>query len=210
MRLSGSYRFSASAILLLTINLSFVFGCSRPSFLVGIGTGGKYLEAREEITRPRGGNVDKAIVNLEGIVRDDPTYSDSLTLLGRGYYKKGRYQNAKLILQRALGVNNKDEIAWLVFGLSQMRLGEHQQGLEAIKGGLTLLSRAMRDGYRDFPEWDRNGLVRSSLGRVVLLATKGLDERENLMQATELLFAQIDDEERFQRGDRTIKELQER
>ncbi|MGH7772157.1 MAG: hypothetical protein ACREQA_07945, partial [Candidatus Binatia bacterium] len=58
---------------LLVTCLLVASGCSRPSFLVGIGTGGKYMEAKDEITRRRGGNVDKAILNLEGIVRDNPT-----------------------------------------------------------------------------------------------------------------------------------------
>ena len=79
---------------LLALGVSLLSACSRPAFMVGMGTSGKYLEAREEITR-RGGNVDKAIQNLEAVVRDDPTccrpYHDSLTLLGRAYYMRSRY-----------------------------------------------------------------------------------------------------------------------
>ena len=102
-----------------------VSGCSIPRF----GVGGRYLEAKDEITRPRGGDINKAIANLEGIVRENPTYQDSLTLLGRAYYKTGRYQDASLILQRALAVNKDDEIAWLVFGLTQLRLGEDRKSV---------------------------------------------------------------------------------
>ena len=147
-----------------------VSGCSTLRF----GVGGRYLEAKEEITRPRGGDINKAIANLEAIVRENPTYQESLTLLGRAYYKKGRYQDASLILQRALAVNKDDEIAWLVFGLTQLRLGEDQKGLETLKGALTLAGKEMKEYYRGFQYWDRQGRVRIAIRRAVASAIKGL------------------------------------
>ncbi len=63
------------------------------------------------------------------------------------------------------------------------------------KGELTLLSKAMKDGYRGFSGWDQNATVRSTLQRSALQALKGLDERENIIQQTELLLARIDEEE---------------
>ncbi len=195
------------AFLLLAVGLPNITGCSRPDFFIGIG--GKYNEASMELLRGRAGNVDKAILNLENVVQENPTYRDSLTLLGRAYYKKGRYHDAHLILQRALAVNKEDEIAWLVFGLAQIRVGDDEKGLESLKGGLTLLSKVMKDGYRGFSGWDQNATVRSTLQRSALQALKGLDERENIIQQTELLLARIDEEEWAQRRgkaiDRTIE-----
>jgi tetratricopeptide (TPR) repeat protein len=189
--------------LLLAIILSFVSGCSHaiPRF----GIGGRYVEAKGELTKGRGGNIDKAILDLEAVVREEPTYQDSLTLLGRAYYKKGRYEDTRAILQRALVVNKDDEIAWVVLGLAQMKLGDDQKGLESLKGGLTLLSKAMRDSYRGFSGWDVNGSVRTSLRRSVLLATKGSGEKENLIQATEILLSRIDDEEWRQTRDQDLQ-----
>lgn len=184
-----------------------VSGCSIPLFRFGVG--GRYLEAKEEITRPQGGKIDKAILNLEGIVRENPTYEDSLTLLGRAYYKKGRYQDAYLILQRALAVNKEDEIAWMVLGLAQMRLGQDQKALDSIKGGITLLSKAMSDNYRGFSGWDRQGTVRTSARRSIFLATKGLEEKENLMRSIELLIGRIDEEEWQQGRDRAMERITE-
>src|SRR3989338_157970 len=178
----------AIAYLLLAISLPSIPGCSRPAFLVGIGTGGRYSEAREEISRRRGGNVDKAILNLETVVREDPTYKDSLTLLGRAYYIKGRYGDARLILQRALAVNNEDEIAWMVLGITQLRLGENDKGLETLRGWLTLFSKNSVESYRGYTYWDR-------AGRAFFTAQKGLDEKENLMRSAENLLTAIDEEE---------------
>lgn len=183
-----------------------VSGCTIWRF----GAGGRYLEARDEITRPRGGDINKAIVNLEGIVRENPTYQDSLTLLGRAYYKRGRYQDASLILQRALAVNKDDEIAWLVFGLTQLRLGEDQKGLETLKGALTLASKEMKEYYRGFQYWDRAGKVRIVLRRAVLSATKGLEEKQNLIRNVELLIAGADEEEWQQDRDKSMERIQER
>ncbi len=179
---------------LLTVSLMLV-SCSRPAFFTGIGTGGKYLEAKGEITSKRGGNIDKAIVNLETVVRDDPTYRDSLTLLGRAYYKRERYGDAKLILQRALAVDKDDEIAWIALGISQLRLGENEKGLEATQGGLTLFSKVSTGGYRGYKYWDRAGKVRITFRRAVIEVRKGLEEKENVIRSVENLFAAIDEEE---------------
>jgi tetratricopeptide (TPR) repeat protein len=159
-----------------------------------------------ELMRGRAADLEKAIANLESIVKDDPSYRDSLTLLGKAYYRKGRYYDAFAILQRALAVNKDDEIAWLFYGLTQIKVGENEKGLETIRGGLTLLGKAMRNNnYRDYPAWDPRGTVRNSLNRAVFQAVKGLQERENLIQTTEGLLARVDEEEWFQRRGRDIE-----
>jgi tetratricopeptide (TPR) repeat protein len=175
--------------------------CSRPDWYFGLG--GKYNQANIELMRGRGGDMEKAIGNLESIVKDDPSYRDSLTLLGKAYYRKARYYDAFAILQRALAVNKDDEIAWLFYGLTQIKVGDNEKGLETIRGGLTLLGKAMRNNnYRDYPAWDPRGTVRASLNRAVFQALKGLQERENLIQVTEVLLTRIDEEEWYQRRGR--------
>jgi len=195
--------------------LLFVTSCTRPAFMTGMGTGGKYLEARDEVTR-RGGNIDKATQNLEIVVRDDPTccrpYNDSLTLLGRAYYLRNRYGDAKLILQRAVVVNQEDEIGWMVLGITRLQLGEDETGLKEVQGGLTLFSKVSRSGdynypgYRGYRFWDRAGNVRVALRRAVIVAQKELDERdgrENIIRAVERLIAVADEEEWALRRDKT-------
>jgi tetratricopeptide (TPR) repeat protein len=150
--------------------------------------------------------MDKAIVGLESVVTEDPTYKDSLTLLARAYYNRQRYQDAFLIVQRALAVNKKDEIGWLVLGLAQLRRGQNESGMVSLKGGITLLGQSSKAGYRGYQDWDSKGNVRVALRRTVLLATKGLDEKQDLIQATERLLARIDDEENFQIVDSRIQE----
>jgi tetratricopeptide (TPR) repeat protein len=185
------------------VNLPIISGCaSRPDWFVGAS--GKYNEANLELIRGRGADLDKAIGSLQTVVQTDPTYKDTLTLLGRAYYRKGRYADAYSITQRALVVNKDDEIAWLVYGLAQLRVGENAKGLETIKGGLTLLGKAMGEQYRGYPAWDLRGTVRAALNRAVFQALKGLEERDGLIQTNEQLLARVDEEEWFQRHDKVI------
>ena len=182
-------------------------GCIIFMILVGckfnvprFGVGGQYEEGRDQFLRGRGGDMDKAIVSLESVVGQDPTYKSSLTYLGRAYYRKGRYQDAFAILQRAVAVNNEDEQAWLVLGATELRLGQNEKGVETLKGGVTLANKTMVDGYHDYLYWDSRGLVRASLRRTAFLLTKGVEETKNIIESTDRLMTLIDDEDNFQRN----------
>lgn len=197
MKAFRSYFSFANRHLLLAI--CYLLVCSCGLSIPRLGKAGRYLEGRDQFLRGRGGDMDKAIAALESVVSEDPAYRDSLTLLARAYYRKGRYQDAYKIIPRALAVNKDDEIAWIILGLTQLRLGDDTKGLETIQSGITLLSRAAVDGYRGFSTWDTRGLVRSSIRRAAFLATKGLEEKEQLIQAVEALLTRMDDEENLRR-----------
>ncbi len=169
-------------------------GCWRPS---GIGVGGKYNDALNEMGKTlRGGQARKAIVDLQYVVSRNPRYKDSLTQLGRAYYYAGRYGDAFDVVKRGLALNRDDEIGWLVLGLTQMQRGDDEGGLASFKGGLTLLAKATREGYRDIPDefWDTRGVVRRALRRSISLARKGVGEKRRIIQAGELLLHRVDRE----------------
>ena len=182
------------AVVVSSILVTSLSGCWRPA---GIGVGGNYNDALSELGKTqRGGNVSKAIVHLEYVVRRNPKYLDSLTQLGRAYYYAGRYGSAFEVLKRALALNREDEIGWIVLGLTQMQRGDDEAGLDSFKGGLTLLAKATQNGYKDFPEefWDSRGVVRRALRRSITLARKGVGEKRRIVQAGELLLHRIDRE----------------
>jgi tetratricopeptide (TPR) repeat protein len=129
------------------------------------------------------------------VVSRDPLYRDSLTLLGRAYYKGRRYRDAFQILKRALAVNREDEIAWITLGLTQLRLRDDERGLESFKGGITLLLKVSKDGYRGLDVWDVNGSVRRTIRKAVLFAAKGLEEKKRIIRSGEILLDRIDEEE---------------
>ena len=165
------------------------------------GAGGHYEAGKEEFLRGKGGNMDRAIAELETVVRENPTYKDSLTLLGRAYYNKARYQDAAAILQRAVVVKKDDEIAWIVLGAARLRLNQNEEGLEAMKGGISLLSRAAVDGYRNYPMWDTRGLIRASIRRTAFILTKEGNNKDEILSEVNTLLSRIDDEDNFQRRD---------
>jgi tetratricopeptide (TPR) repeat protein len=179
----------------------FILACWRPA---GIGIGGRYLDAKAEVTK-RSGDLDKAIIDLEYVVAREPFYEDSLTLLGRAYYKKSRYLDALQIFTRALAVNKEDEIAWVMLGLTQLRLGDNVRGFETLKGGITLLSKASKNGYKGIEFWDKNGVVRAALGRAAFAVMKGPEEKQGAIARTEALLAAVDNEEWFGRGEQYQK-----
>lgn len=147
--------------------------------------------------------MDKAVVSLEYVVSQDPTYKQSLTYLGRAYYRKERYKDAYAILQRAVAVNKDDEIAWIALGVTQLRLGQNDQGIETLKGGITLASRVLSEGYRNYERWDLRGTVKASVRRSAFYVAKGVEEKENIIQSTDRLLALIDDEENTQKNNHT-------
>jgi tetratricopeptide (TPR) repeat protein len=172
------------------------------------GVGGRYEEGFDQFMRGRGGDMNVAVTSLEYVVSQDPTYKKCLTYLGRAYYRKERYQDAFAVLQRALAVNKEDEIAWIALGVTQLRLNQTDKGIESLKGGITLASRVMVDGYHNYRYWDTRGVVGASMRRSAFLVTKGPDEKDGIIQSTERLLALIDEEENFQRNARIQNERQ--
>jgi tetratricopeptide (TPR) repeat protein len=166
------------------------------------GIGGHYEEGKEQFLRGRGGDMEVAITALETVVSQDPTYKDSLTYLGRAYYRTNKFQPAYAILQRALIVNKDDEMAWMAFGVTQLRLGQLDAGIESLKGGLTLASKAMVNGYQNFLYFDTRGLIHAQIRRSAFLVTKGIEEKDNIISSTDRLMLLVDDEVNAQRNTR--------
>src|SRR5438552_19110778 len=143
----------------IVMNCAILYLCLLPlactsASIPRFGVGGRYEEGRDQFFRGKGGDVDTAVDALEFVVSKDPTYKNSLTYLGRAYYRKARYNDAYAILQRALAVNHDDEIAWIALGATELRLGRDQKGLESLKGGITLASKVITQGYLNYPYWD--------------------------------------------------------
>lgn len=190
-------------VLFSLIVLAYTSSCTAIGRPVGVI--GHYNAGREALIKPRATGADQAISNLEEVVRTDPLYEDTLTLLGRAYYKKQRYEDARSILQRALAVNKDDGIALMTLGLTQLRLGNNEQGLQNLKGGITLFSRVSQSGYRGYVYWDLKGQVRSAINRTVFQVQKGPEATESVIRSAEALLSIIDDEEQLQQTEKSIE-----
>src|SRR5262245_15001951 len=167
------------------------------------GVGGRYEEGKDQFFRGRGGDMDRAVASLEYVVSQDPTYKKSLTYLGRAYYRKERYKDAYVIVQWAVAGDKDDEIAWLALGVTELRLGQNEKGVETLKGGITLASKVLVEGYHNYERWDIRATVKTSVRRSAFYLTKGVEEKENIIQSTDRLLALIDDEENTQKNNHT-------
>jgi tetratricopeptide (TPR) repeat protein len=207
MTIYSKYFFARAGHLILVFGLQLSLGCARPDLFVGLS--GKYNEGKFELLRRVGGNTDKAIDNFESIAKQDPTYRDSLALLGRAYYKKGRYQDAYAVLQRAVAIRNDDDLAWLTYGATQLRLGDDQRGLESVQGGLTLFSKATADhNYRSYTGWDPADRVKTATRRAVFVALKGLEQKDDLIKSVETILTAVADEEFHQLFEKRLQQQQ--
>lgn len=193
------FKYAGAGLLALSLLLSF--SCAHPT---GIGIGGRYLDGKMELIRRSNGDLTKAVDLLESVVMEDPLYKDSLTLLARAYYQKGRYRDAMQVAQRSLSINSKDEIAWITQGLIQLRLGDNDNGLESLKGGLTLLSQVSKSGYRDIEAWDPKRSVRNALSRTVFVTLKGVYHKDDIIGSAEQLLVIIDNEEWMGAADQAL------
>jgi hypothetical protein len=105
-----------------------------------------------------------------------------------------------------VAVNQDDEMAWMALGTTQLRLAQTEKGIESLKGGITLASKVMVDGYHSFLYFDTRGLIRASLQRSAFLILKGPEEKDGIIQNMDRLMALVDDEENFQRNTRIQNE----
>ncbi len=182
-------------------SLCFLLFAACAHVIPGSGLEELYTQGREAYLSGKAGDIDKAVVALEAVAREEPTYRDTLTLLSRAYYRQERYRDANTILKRAVAVNKGDGVAWLAFGLTQLRLGEDEKGLESLNRGTGLLDKASVPGYHNYPNWDSKGLIRAAIERTGSLAAKGVQEKKNLILSGDTLLIRIDDEENFQRSE---------
>ena len=208
----GSLLFLRSGLALGIVVSLLASSCSVLDFrLPALGKAGKYRSAKRELVRPGGAGASTAVPLLEKLVKEDPFYTGALTLLGRGYYQQRRYPAASEILQRAVLVDQEDEIAWLLLGLTQLRLDNDQKGLESLKGGLSLLyKKATKYDYLGYESWDMNKVVQSSIRRAIFQVQKGgLENKQRLIRSGELILIRIDEEVIDQAGDKAVENFRE-
>lgn len=59
-----------------------------------------------------------------------------LTYLGRAYYETGKYQEARSVLEKAVGRNKEDRLERVYLGLTLIREREQERGRKEIEAGI--------------------------------------------------------------------------
>ena len=81
---------------------------------------------------------------------------------------------------------------------------QNEKGIETLKGGITLASKVMVEGYHHYERWDIRGTIRTAIRRCAFYLTKGVEE--NIIQSTDRLLVLIDRRKRPKEPSRTEHE----
>ena len=122
------------------------------------------------------GNYQMARSYFDGAAQTDPNYiyrsdlpgGSVQSYLGRADYATERYSQARQELERALAINNEDNVARLYLGLTLARLGDRDNGLKDIQSAMqglydwmVYVQQHFRYSYGQF--WDINGTIRAAI-----------------------------------------------
>jgi tetratricopeptide (TPR) repeat protein len=121
------------------------------------------------------GDNETALAYFNSAAKGDPNYKYGTRLpqniwsyVGRAEYAAGRFPQARAALEKALSMNQREDIARLYLGLSLARSGDRQQGLREIESGLRgihdqLEYITMTDRFYSGRFWDPRREIRSEI-----------------------------------------------
>ena len=134
------------------------------------------------------GNNETALAYFQNAAQLDPNYSygtayqqSILSYVGRTEYAVGRLPQARHTLEKALTVNQHEDLTRLYLGLTLARNGDRQQGLKEIEGGmrgihdwLDYVNTAHRFSFGQY--WDASRAIRSAIqGDLAMISGRDLD-----------------------------------
>ncbi len=185
----------------------FALLCGCASFQVGTEFG----SGREAYLA---GNNDTALSYFQSAAQKDPAYSyygyafhqSIWSYVGRTEYAIGQLPQARQSLERALSLNQNEEVARLYLGLTLVRSGDRQQGLKEIEGGMKgiydqteYITQNFRFTMGRF--WDPGGQIRSTIkSNLAMLSGKELDVQTILVNG-EWLGKRVEEEIDWARRD---------
>jgi len=169
--------------------LLFISGCS--------GVAGDVQAGR---TALQTGRANDAVSYLTRAADTDSNYklpyrvrAGVLGYLGRAYLETGRDQEARQILEKAVGLDPDDPLAHLYLGVALLKTGERERGRNEIDKGLRAIDDTLEYIAQDLVFgyfWDPGMAIRNDIRKT--LAAK-LDDAQ-LVLAAERIGSQFDEE----------------
>jgi tetratricopeptide (TPR) repeat protein len=171
---------TVSSLVVVLSLVVFLSGCT------SLQVGTEFGSGREAYLA---GNNDAALSYFQSAAQKNSdytyygyTYRQGIwSYVGRTEYATGKLPQARQSLERALSLNNNEDVARLYLGLTLVRSGDRQQGLKEIEGGMKgiydqseYITQAFRFTQGRF--WDPRGEIRSAIqGNLAMLSGKDLD-----------------------------------
>ena len=156
----------------------FLFGCSA----AGFQTGGYVAQGRQAMFA---GNYQIALGYFQSAEETEPSYVFSnelregvLSYLGRAQYLTGQYEKARQTLERSLSQHQGNSLTRLYLGMTLARLGNREEGLKQIEGGLNgiihflnYITEAFRFSFGQY--WDPNQNIRNACRKTLATIAAG-------------------------------------
>ena len=131
------------------------------------------------------GNNQTALSYFQAAAQQDPNYIYSgllnqgvLSYLGRAQYLSKDYTQARQTLEKALRQNKTDNLARLYLGLTQVRLGDNETGLNNIETSMKRINAWLKYLKGNFPGegWDPSGVIEGgSLSALAMISSGKID-----------------------------------
>jgi tetratricopeptide (TPR) repeat protein len=152
------------------------------------------------------GNNEKALAYFHSTAQKDPAYvfgsayrQSVWSYLGRVEYATGRFPQAQQSLEKALAVNQPEDLSRLYLGLALARSGDRQRGLKEIETGMRgihdwieWVTQAHRFSFGQF--WDPRREIRQAIQTDLAMISSREFDWQKLIAEGEWLGKQMEDE----------------
>jgi tetratricopeptide (TPR) repeat protein len=123
------------------------------------------------------GKAQGALTHFQRATEFDPNFlyfstlpQSAITYTGRALYQLGRFSEARQAFERATLWFEDDSMARLYLGLTLVRQGDRERGLQETMGGLKAINEWLDYIEANLPHgvyWDSNREIRSEIERIL-------------------------------------------
>ena len=161
--------------LLLSAGFIFLSACAG-----NFQTAGNVASGRQALFA---GNYQGALANFQAAAQQDPNYiyggllqQGVWSYIGRTQYLLGQYPQAQQTLQKALTQRKSNDVVNLYLGLTLVRSGDRQKGLQTMDVGMkgiaqfiNYVTQAFR--YEIGQYWDPGHAIRNAIQKALAIAS---------------------------------------
>ena len=159
----------------------------------------KPMTAMTEVHKGRqalmAGKAEPALAHFQRAAELDPKFlyfstlpQSAITYTGRALYQLGRFSEARQAFEQATLAFTDDSMARLYLGITLVRQGNRERGVQETTAGLRAIYQWLDDIEANLPQgiyWDINREVRSEIERVLQQMTDRRLSSEQLIETSD-------------------------
>ena len=148
------------------------------------------------------GKADDALAHFQRATELDPNFlyfstlpQSAMTYTGRALYQLGRFSEARQAFEQAKLQFTDDAMARLYFGITLVRQGHREPGLQETTAGVKAIYQWLDYIETNLPQgiyWDSNREIRSEIERVLKQMTDRPLSAEQLIESAEWVGNRMD------------------